>query len=71
MLPSIVQNRVDLARAEATNLRNTAIEHPDKPVVAKRLLQAAQTIDEMCALLEQMTFVAELNHSTIMARAAQ
>lgn len=70
MLPSIIQDRVDLARAEASLLRETAIEHPDRPVVANRFLRAAQTIDEVCALVEQMTFVAKLNHDTIKSRAS-
>ena len=69
MLPSIVQKRVDLAKAEAHNLRETAIENPQAPVMANRLLSAAHTIEEISALLEQTTFVAQLNHDTIVARA--
>lgn len=67
MLPAIVKRRVDHFRAVASNLRATAIEHPDKPAVAQRFLQAAQTLDEASALLESATFVAKLNHDTIVA----
>lgn len=70
MLPAIVKHRVDHARAVASNLRDTAVENPDKPALAQRFLQAAQTIDEVCSLLESTTFVARLNHDTIRGRAA-
>lgn len=69
MLPAIVKRRVDHFRSVAANLRATAIENPDKPALAQRFLQAAHALDEASSLLECATFVAKLNHETIVARA--
>lgn len=69
MNPSHVIRRVDLARAMALNLRAVADECSPHPALAARWLQAAQTIDELCAMVEQATFVAQLNHATIIAGA--
>lgn len=65
MLPPIVQRRVEYAQAVASNLRAVAAENPDLPTVAGRFTQAAQTIDELIALLESAAWVAKLNHDTI------
>lgn len=69
MSPAIVTVRIRAAKAVAENLRTAAQECADKPVVAARFVQAAQTIDEMIALLESATFVAKLNHHVIMESA--
>jgi hypothetical protein len=45
-----------------------ASENADLPLVAARFTQAAQTIDELVALLESATWVAKLNHDTIRNR---
>lgn len=65
MLPTIVQRRVDHAQAVEANLRAVATEFPG---AAARLVQAAQTISELIALLESATWVAKLNHDTIKNR---
>lgn len=69
MLPLPVQRRVDHFEAVAKNLRDTADEHPDRPAAAKRFMQAAQTIDEACALIRLANWQAKLNHDVIVARA--
>jgi esterase/lipase len=67
VLPVIVKRRVNNAKAVSANLRSTASEFPN---TAPRLTQAAQTIDELIALLESATWVAKLNHDTIVNREA-
>jgi hypothetical protein len=62
VLPVIVKRRVDNAKAVSDNLRAVAGEFP---ATAPRLNQAAQTIDELIALLESATWVAKLNHDTV------
>jgi len=69
MTPAHVAMRLAAANAVADNLRATAKENCEKPALAARFIQAAQTIDELRALLEQATFVAKLNHDTIVSRA--
>lgn len=71
MLPSIVNRRLQIAEAVAQNLRATAIENPDKPALAQRFLQAAQTIDETVALCRLANWTAKLNHDTIADMAAR
>lgn len=69
MLPTIVQRRVDHAQAIATNARSRAGEcRSDQPALRETFLQHAQCIDELVALLESATWVAKLNHDTIVAR---
>ena len=68
MLPVIVSDQIDNARAESANLRSTASEFPSTPAVAARLNQAARTIDVLVSLLEIATFSAQLNHDTIVNR---
>lgn len=70
MLPTIVSDQIENARAESANLRSTASEFPTLPAVAARLNQAAQMIDVLVSLLEIATFTAKLNHDTITARRA-
>lgn len=69
MLPLIVERRVEHAQAVASNLRATAVENPDRPALAQRLLQASQTIDELIALVMIANWTAKLNHDTLIARA--
>lgn len=68
MLPTIVSDQIDNAKAESANLRSTASEFPTLPAVAARLAQAAQMIDVLVSLLEIATFSAQLNHDTIANR---
>jgi hypothetical protein len=68
VLPPIVQRRIENARAVSANLRSVARENEPFPALAARYIQAAQTIDELAALLESMTLVAKLNHDTIKQR---
>lgn len=70
MLPAIVERRVEHAQAVASNLRAAAVENPDRPALAQRLLQASQTIDDVLELLEQTAFAAKLNRDAIIARNA-
>jgi hypothetical protein len=65
VLPTIVSDQIDNARAVSANLRATASEFPN---TAPRLTQAAQTIDVLVSLLEIATFTAQLNHDTIKNR---
>lgn len=70
MQPAIVKRRIDHFRATATRLRSVAIDNPAMPDVAKELLRGAHALDEASMLLESATFVAKLNHDTIVARNA-
>lgn len=70
MLPAIVKRRVDHFRSTASNLRAAAVNNPAMPEVAKELLRGAHALDEASMLLESATFVAKLNHDTIVARNA-
>ena len=64
--------RISHAKAVAEGLREAAGYCIDRQEALRaRLTQAAQTIDEMVALLEQTEFVARMNHDTIVARASQ
>lgn len=65
MLPTIVSDQIDQAKAVSANLRDTAEAFPG---ASARLTQAAQTIDVLVSLLEIATFTAQLNHDTIRAR---
>ena len=65
VLPVIVSDQVDRAKAESANLRAAASEFPDRPAYTTRLTQAAQMIDVLVSLLEIATFTAKLNHDTI------
>lgn len=66
MYPSSVDIRLRHARAVAANLREAAgLCDSYQFAVKARLLQAAQTIDEVVTMVEAQTFVARLNHETI------
>jgi hypothetical protein len=65
VLPTIVSDQVDNAKAVSANLRAVASEFPG---ASARLTQAAQTIDVLVSLLEIATFTAQLNHDTIRDR---
>lgn len=69
MLPSIINRRIEYARAVADTLREVARECTNQPGASARFTQAAQTIDELIALLEAQTAVAKWNHDTILGRA--
>jgi hypothetical protein len=65
--PTSTDIRLINARAVARNLRDAAqLCMCDQAAVRARLLQAAQTLDEVITLAEASTFVAKLNHDTIM-----
>lgn len=67
MTPSPIDQRLINARAVADNLRDAArMCLNDQAAVRARLVQAAQTIDEVVTMVEASTFVARLNHETIM-----
>lgn len=70
MTPAHVCMRVATAKAVAENMREVARECTNQPALNARWLQGAQTIDELVALLEQATFVAKLNHDTIVGAGA-
>ena len=66
MHPSPPDARIASARAVAANLRDAAAMClNDQDVIRARFLQAAQTIDEVVMMVEAQTFVARLNHDTI------
>lgn len=66
MRPSSATRLIDAA-AVATNLREAAgLCDSHQCAVKARLLQAAQTIDELVSMVEASQFVAQLNHSTIL-----
>lgn len=69
MLPVIVSRRIASAKAVAEISRTVASECAATPGISERLIQNAQTIDELVALLESATWVAKLNHDTILGRA--
>ena len=70
MTPAHVSMRVATAKAVSAGLRDAAgYCRSDQDALRARLVQSAQTIDELVVLLEQATFVAKLNHDTITARA--
>jgi hypothetical protein len=65
--PTSTDIRLINARAVARNLRDAAqLCMCDQSAVRARLIQAAQTIDEIALMAEASTFVAKLNHDTIM-----
>jgi hypothetical protein len=65
--PTSTDIRLINARAVARNLRDAAqLCMCDQAAVRARLIQAAQTIDEIALMAEASTFVAKLNHDTIM-----
>jgi capsule polysaccharide export protein KpsC/LpsZ len=66
MSPTQTDERLINARAVARNLRDAAqLCMCDQAAVRARLIQAAQTIDEVATMAEASTFVAKLNHETI------
>jgi hypothetical protein len=66
VLPPIAQRQVDDARAVSANARLVAYEcGAGQEAVQARLLQLVQTIDRLIALVESATFVAAMNHETI------
>jgi hypothetical protein len=66
MRPSSATRLIDAA-AVSTNLREAAgLCDSHQCAVKARLLQAAQTIDELVSMVEASQFVASLNHSTIL-----
>jgi hypothetical protein len=66
MRPSSTTRLID-AMAVSTNLREAAgLCDSHQCAVKARLLQAAQTIDELVSMVEASQFVASLNHSTIL-----
>lgn len=70
MTPAHVAMRIASAKAVAANVRAVAVECCNQPALAARWLQAAQTIDELVVLLDQATYVAKLNHDTIVGAGA-
>lgn len=71
MLPAIVSRRIRHAEATAAGLRDAAgaCTSEQKPL-RERLLGGAHALDEMVALLQSATWVAKLNHDTIVNREA-
>ena len=67
MLPAIVERQIRFAEAVASGLRLAASNCPLKGLEAlrTRLIQGAQTIDTLIALVRVATFTAKLNHDTI------
>lgn len=67
MLPAIVERQIRFAEAVAAGLRLAASNCPLKGLEAlrTRLIQGAQTIDTLIALVRVATFTAQLNHDTI------
>jgi len=71
VLPPIIQRRVDNAEAVAAGLRDAAgVCASGQEPLRNRLLAGAHSIDELIALLESATWVAKLNHDTILNREA-
>ena len=69
MLPTIVKRRVDHAQATAAGLCDAAGAcTSQQEALRARLLSGAHAIDELVALLESATWVAKLNHDTILNR---
>jgi len=71
MLPQIIQNQIDEAKAVAAGMRDTADNcSSEQPALRARLLSGAQTIENMCGLATQLAFAAITNRDTIMNRKA-
>lgn len=66
MLPPIVERQVHFAEAVAAGLRLAASNCPKSlEALRSRLIQGAQTIDALVALVRVATFTAKLNHDVI------
>lgn len=67
MLPPIVERQIRFAEAVASGLRLAASNCPLKGLEAlrARLVQGAQTIDTLIALVRSLALIAKLNHDTI------
>jgi hypothetical protein len=68
--PAHVERRIIEALAKALVLRDAAgCCRSDQNSLRTRLLDGAYAIDELANLLRAQTFVAQLNHDVIVARA--
>ena len=67
MLPTFAERRIYAAEAVAENLRAAASECSDRPVVAARHIQAAETIDEVISIARSAAFAARTNHDTLVS----
>lgn len=66
MLPPIVERQVRFAEAVAAGLRLAASNCPKGlEALRTRLVQGAQTIDTLIALVKSLALIAKLNHDTI------
>lgn len=71
MLPPIVERQVSEAEAVAAGLRDTAgLCTSGQEALRTRFLQGAHAIDTLAALARCATWVAKLNHDTIVNREA-
>lgn len=66
MLPPVVERQVRFAEAVASGLRLAASNCPKGlEALRARLVQGAQTIDTLIALVRSLALIAKLNHDTI------
>lgn len=66
MLPDVVEHQIHFAEAVASGLRLAASNCPrGLEALRTRLVQGAQTIDTLIALVRVANFTARLNHDTI------
>lgn len=71
MLPHIIQNQIDAARAHAPGLRDAAEAcSSEQGVLKARLLAGAKAIEDACQLASQLGQQAIINRDTIINRKA-
>jgi hypothetical protein len=69
VLPVCVEDEIAIAELVAKGARDTAsLCAPGQEALQARLIQDAQTIDKLVALLRLATFTAQINHDTILNR---